>query len=64
MKITVSEANLAPVISTISLKNVDERQLLQFLVPINDLNLPVQPLQFTLFNTPAGMTVSSVGLVN
>jgi ELWxxDGT repeat protein len=63
-QITVTEVNDVPAIGAISPKTVEEEHSLQFVAPVTDVDIPAQALQFALLNAPAGMTVSSAGLVS
>ena len=57
VRITVSEVNLSPLISTISAKTVNELSLLTFTVSATDPDLPANALTFSLINAPAGATI-------
>ena len=61
MTVQVAESNIAPVLSNISNKTVNEGELLEFTGSGTDSDIPVQTLQFSLENAPIGASISSDG---
>jgi VCBS repeat-containing protein len=62
--LTVLEVNRAPVPAPMGTRRVSEGNQLAFTVLSTDTDLPVQRLLYTAVSAPAGMTVSSNGVVS
>ncbi len=56
--VTVAEVNVAPVLSAIGNKEVDELVELAFTATAVDQDLPAQTLQFSLIGAPEGATIN------
>ena len=60
--VTVTENNTAPVLALIGNKSVNELVQLTFTATATDLDLPANPLTFSLVGAPAGASITSGGL--
>ena len=62
--VLVREVNEAPVPVAVPDQTIDEKVAWSRTLRANDVDIPVQTLSYGLASGPAGMTVSSVGLLN
>jgi hypothetical protein len=62
--VVVKEVNVAPQIATVAKQTLDEGKTLTLSLTATDVDLPKQPLVFSLVSGPAGLTVSASGQVN
>jgi hypothetical protein len=62
--LTGTEVNSNPTVQPITDRNVDEGSLLSIMVSASDVDIPAQTLSYSLQNAPAGMTVSSSGVIS
>jgi hypothetical protein len=63
-QIVVSEVNVAPVLTLPADTNINEMVAFSALATATDSDIPVNPLTFALISGPAGLTVSSGGIIN
>jgi VCBS repeat-containing protein len=59
IKVTVSEVNVAPVLSAIGNKSIDEGSLLSFTASASDHDIPANTLTYSLVGAPAGAGINS-----
>ena len=59
--ITVNEVNLAPVLTSIGAKSVNEGFQLAFTATATDADVPVNALTYSLLNAPAGASITAGG---
>ena len=57
VSVTVSEANLAPMLATIAPQAVEENSLLTFTASATDADLPANTLTYSLIGAPAGASI-------
>ncbi|MGL5019583.1 MAG: putative Ig domain-containing protein, partial [Luteolibacter sp.] len=57
VSVTVSEANVAPVLAAIPAQTVDEGVLLTFTATVSDTDLPANTLTYTLSGDPVGASI-------
>jgi len=62
-RITVTEVNMAPVLAVVPDQEVSSGDALNLTLTASDPDLPAQPLNFSPVEGPAGLSVSSDGLV-
>ena len=62
--VVVKEVNVAPQIATVAKQTLDEGKTLALSLTATDVDLPKQPLVFSLVSGPAGLTVSASGQVS
>jgi hypothetical protein len=63
--VTVNEANVAPVLTTIPAQTVDEEVLLTFTASATDADLPANTLSYSLIGAPSGAVIGSAsGIFN
>jgi hypothetical protein len=62
-QLTVQEVNLPPEIEGLADRDHNEGEPLSILLNATDLDLPAQSVEFSLVSGPAGLTVSSAGLL-
>ncbi len=60
----VSEVNVAPVMPVIANQTINELLAYTYQVVVTDADLPANTLTYSLQNAPAGMTISSTGLIS
>ena len=62
--VTVADVNQSPALAPVADQSLSEGQTLNLSLSATDVDLPVQPLTYALVSGPAGLTVSSSGVLS